>query len=445
MTHTGPYGSGNYSLFDFNIYTANLILVFRSNLLYTAVFFLVLITSVVSVLPSFKRYFEPEKRNMLIGLTATFVLNVMMVARHFSSHYLYMSYNLVIFGIVLCISLLPVHKIFRHSLVNKAGIRITCIYLAGFVMLFILIQRIQFSPSFVNPRLKGLEFVTSTVKKTQRIIVLEHSGPFAETALLHGLAYSNGMRPEYALILKNDYPSGYFYNASQDIVYDWIHEYDPADLFSRSRETYIYYSSAKDTFPALLQARIEDLQQKGYINDFRTAYKDAVNRDFIYKIVADTQKLTRSIIGHPVAFLDFDSIAADTSSFTTGLSTANLRRTGLLSGDVFYSGDFSVKLHQGNPYSPAMKIKAKKGWYKITVRRKSADGIGMIVASDKTGTRLYKTNGIASDAGNSWQTVELVFEINNALADEEISIFLWYPGHGTSYFDDLRVVYFEVP
>jgi hypothetical protein len=445
FTHTGSYGSGNYDLFDLQAYTKNLNSILHSNIRFTVVLFLITATTLFSFIPSIGKFIDPKKRKILLGLTLVFVVNIIMVAKHYSFHYLFISYNLVIFGLILWLSVFPFYKFTKHPVLNHVLFKISVVYFISGVLLFSLIRDLQFSPSFSTPRLKGLEYVKSAVGNTQRIIVLESSGPFIETALLFGFAYSNGMKPEYAGILKQHYPASYFYDSAHDYIYDWIHEHNLTELLSRSQKTYLYYHSDKDTMPAGLQVKLNGLKQKGYVTSIKTAFRDPESHDYIYVIESDTQKIAGNTIRHETVLCSFDSLAADSGYFSTSDTAYSISKADMRTTEMAFSGKYSVKLNKDVPYGPGVKIISKKGYYEINVRRFSADNTGFIVATDSTGTRLYKANGIADDVKPDWQSLTLHLNIPDAVIGEEISIFLWYPGRGTCYFDDLGITYFEVP
>jgi hypothetical protein len=444
FTHTGPYGSGRHDLFDFQIFTENLYSIFIANYLFTIVFFLIVVTTLISFLPSLKPFFDPKKRKMLFGLTMVFVLNVLMVAKHYSSHYLVTSYNLVIYGFMLWLSLFPFLKLMKYPILHNVKLKISAVFLTGSLLVFSLIRGIQFSPSLINPRLKALEFVESSVGKTQRIIVLEHSGPFIETAMFQGLAYSGGMKPKNARFLKSAYPVSYFYNIQQDIFHDWINEYNLVYLLSRSPKTYLYYASRNDTFPPILLVRLQNLMQKNYVNSLKTSYKDPESTEYIYEIESNTQQIAGKIIRHESVYCNFEALAQDTNYFFSSDSACKFDKVSVRSADASFSGKYSIKLNKENPYGSGTKIILKKGYYKITIMRHSDDGDGHIVAAGKTGTELYKANAIATTEKDGWDSVELTVDIPEKMIGEEMSVYLWYPGNGTCYFDDLNITYFEV-
>jgi hypothetical protein len=402
---------------------------------------LTIITALVALLTPLKHKIPAEKRRILYGVATVFVLNVLMAAKHFSFHYLFVSYYLVVFGFLLWLYILPLDKLLKYRLLQNEYLRVTLVYFIGMLMLFLLIRGIQFSPSFLNPRLKGLEYVQSHTHNAQRIVILERSCPFIETALFHGLAYSNGMKPVYARILKTLYPSTYFYNVNQNLIHDWINEYNLSDVLSRRNKTYVYNGSKSYTLPPLLKNKLEEFLRKGYVHRVGTAYQDSVHHDYIYEIEADTKKLSGRIIRHETVYCDFESLTADSTAFSASDSAYQLSSAHLRSADRSFSGKFSVKLDKENTFGPGMKIKVRKGYYQIKVKRLSGDSQGLIVTAGKG---IYKYNGISETAIDEWETIVFNVDIPEKFAGEEISIYFWYPATGTCYFDDFSITYFEV-
>ena len=440
--HTGKYGSGNPGFIDISVLRENLRLIFTSNYLFTTCFLISAIIAVLSWLPRFRSRMLPEKRNLVLGLTVVFLLNVTMVAKHYSNHYLMVSYNLIVFGGILLLSVFTDWKVMKPGALASDRIKIAMVFAAGAMLIGSLVHGIHFSPALKNPRLKALEF-TETIKNTPRIIVLENSGPFIETALFHGFAYSGGMRPLYAKILKAHYPGTYFYNVAQDVFHDWIREFNLVGLLSGSSKTYLYYASKKDTIPPLLMARLNKLNQGKEILSLRTAYKNPAVREYIYEIDVHQPSMTGKIKMHEGVFCDFEDAVSDTAPVYETKSIIKFEKTPVRSEEKAYSGKFSIKLNQENPYGPGTKIMLKKGYFEITAMRNSEDGDGFIVAADKTGA-FYKANAFANAGTGGWESLGLTVDVPEQMEGQEISVYLWYPGKGNCFFDDIRITWFEI-
>jgi hypothetical protein len=262
--------------------------------------------------------------------------------------------------------------------------------------------------------------------------------------LLQGCTYSGGLKPQNARFLKKAYPVTYFYNVQQNNFHDWINEYNLVDLLLRSHKTYLYYASRYDTFPPVLLAQLQSLIQKNYVNALKTAYKDSVSREYIYELESNIPNITGKITRHEPVFCNFETLSQDTGYFVSSDPVYKFDKAFLRSPIASFSGKFSIKLNQENPYGPGTKIKLKKGYYSITALRHSVDGNGFIVAADNTGTALYKANAIADDENPDWNSVKLTVDVIDKMIGEEIAVYLWYPGKGTCYFDDLSITYYEV-
>jgi hypothetical protein len=124
-------------------------------------------------------------------------------------------------------------------------------------------------------------------------------------------------------------------------------------------------------------------------------------------------------------------------------SIIKFEKTPVRSEEKAYSGKFSIKLNQENPYGPGTKIMLKKGYFEITAMRNSEDGDGFIVAADKTGA-FYTANAFANAGTGGWESLGLTVDVPEQMEGQEISVYLWYPGKGNCFFDDLRITWFEI-
>jgi hypothetical protein len=200
-----------------------------------------------------------------------------------------------------------------------------------------------------------------------------------------------------------------------------------------------------DTFPPVLLERLQNLKQKNCVRSVKTSYKDGSGREYIYEIETNVPVITDKIIRHKPVNCNFETWSPDTVYFVTLDSACQFDKTHLRTSLNSFSGKFSIKLNKENPYGPGTKIMLKKGFYRISVMRHSDDdGDGFIVAADKTGTELYKANAIALGQQEGWDILALTVDVPEKMIGEKISVYLWYPGTGTCYFDDINITYFEV-
>jgi hypothetical protein len=441
--HSGNYGSGKADIIDFTLFVRHIGSILTANYLYTACFVLIIGTMFASRILRLKSRIDPKKRMILQGLSLVFLVNGLMVAKHFSGHYLIISYNLVAFGFLLLLHIYSDLGVFGKAF-QVVPFRSALVLLAGILLVMSLVLRIHFSKAFVNPRLKALEFVEKTAKRTPRIIVLENPGPFIETALFHGFAYSGGMRPVYAGILKKNYPGSFFYNKAQDIFHDWTNELNLIDLLSRNSKTYLYYSSKNDTLPPNLVARLNDLIHRDCILDVKPVYNNPERGEYIYVIDANKRELAGKITKHEIAGCNFEKLTSGRDRYVSSDSTYKFTRADLQSSEAAFSGGFSLRLNPENPFGSGIKLIAQNGYYKVSVMRHCDDDNGLIVAADETGTELYKANSLADSEDHGWDSLNLTIDIPEKIIGKEISIYLWYPGKGTCFFDDLNITYFEI-
>jgi hypothetical protein len=403
LTHTGIYGSGNTGLFDPKIYLLNIQKILTVNTLYSIAFILTIITAFTFLNKSFRLSADVRKRRIITGLALTYILNLVMVARHYSIHYLFTSFNLTIFSLVLIASFIPAVR-FKIRTNGIPGM----IYFSGVILVIFLVYKIEYSPKFENPRLQSVKLVQSTIKEAQRIIVLENSGPFIETALYHGFAYSAGMMPVYASVLKEKYPVTYFYNIGEKRLHDWIYDYNLIQVLSADTITYVYSPLKSNTLPEDMMNGLRVLEKKGCIR-ISAIYSDTVFHDRICKISADTRLLKSMIAYFPLI-----------NSVDT------------------------VFLNKNNPYGPVTKLKAQKGFYVISALRNSSDHYGSIVADDEIGLPYYRSNALPSGKKDGKESIVLIVDVPEELVNRTLKIYLWYPGKSNCTFHHFKIEFFKV-
>jgi hypothetical protein len=443
--HSGRYGSGEAIIIDFQEYKRNLGLVFTHNYIYTAGFLLALIALLVSILPGLKLKGKPNRKKILLGLVVVYILNALMVAKHFSVHYLILSHNLVVFGFLLSIFVLWDAGIFGRFDKIASGFSLTIVLMTATGLLFHLIINVDYSPHLKSPRLKALEFIDDTIRNNQRIIVHEiNAYPFIEIALFHGYAYSGGMRHQYINILKKNYPRTYFYESNPDRLVQWDNEQDLTEVLSGSAKTYIFYHFNKDTIPGLLLEKLNKLKEEKGVLSVKTVFKNPETKECMYEIETDSSKLANRIIRHEVTCCDCEKTSRDLHFFLSADSMYSFDKAWLRSSEASYSGDYSLKLTSRESFGMDTRITVRPGFYEISAVRKSLDEHGLIVASGEQGSNFYKATESAVPVSDGWANIRLNFTVPMEMAGRVISVYVWYPGDTTCYFDDLKISYKEI-
>jgi hypothetical protein len=443
--HSGRFGSGEANIIDFKEYKENLGLIFTHNYIYTAGFILAIIALPISILPGKKYNIKANRQKILLGLVVVYILNALMVAKHFSIHYLILSHNLVVFGFLLSLYIFSDAGIFGKFEKITSKFRLAFVFITAASLLFSLIRKVDYSPNLKTPRLAALKFVENEIRNDQRIIVHEiNSYPFMEVALFHGYAFSGGMKHHYINTLKRNYPRTYFYYLNPDRLVQWDNEQELTEVLSGSDKTFLYCICNEDTIPGPLLERLNTLREDKGVLSLKTVFKNPETRECIYEINTDSSKLAERITRYDVTFCNCEKISADQKFFLSRDSLYRFDKAQSRSSEASYSGDYSLMLTRKESYGLDTRITVKSGFYKVSVMRKSADGHGLIVASGEAGSNFYKAIESAVPVSEGWEIISLNFIVPREMAGRAISVYVWYPGDSTCYFDDLKISYCEV-
>jgi len=107
-----------------------------------------------------------------------------------------------------------------------------------------------------------------------------------------------------------------------------------------------------------------------------------------------------------------------------------------------HSGKYSVVASKASPYvfSHTIKNTGPDLFFRVSVWRKSKEGHGVIVVSDKTAKKLYQVIGdpVEKDK-NGWEKLELEFFTPPNFISEDVKIYCWSNSGDTVYYDDIEI------
>jgi hypothetical protein len=401
--HTGQYGSGGTGVINMPVFAANLGRIFLANGWFTVSFAVVAGTVFFTAFPRFRE--NGRRVRLLRGILAVFIMNILMVAKHFSAHYMIISHSFAIIGLM--ISLGVIHDIFHpHRQLRKSS-ELLLVVVGSACLIAWMISAVGYSPRLRNPRVESLAWAKSPLP---RIIVLESPGPFRETALYHGMSFSGEMKGRYAVLLRRLYPNTFFYYPGEDKIVDWSHDVNMNSLISRFPEINLFYTSRKDTIPASLAATLETLRAQGWITSVKILQRNTITSEYLYRIESDTAK-ARDLI----------------TEYREEVPS-----------------ELPLRLNHATPYGANMKFRLKKGYYELNVMRKSTDNKGALVVADTKGMGLYSSVESPVATVKGWDHLTLLLNVTQEMEGREVQLYLWYPGKKECIFKDLRITRFEI-
>jgi hypothetical protein len=133
--HTGNYGSGELGIINAKNFVQNLRLAFSHNYIFSAGFLLILLTVFFILLPKYRQNIKSNDVKVLSGLLISLIINLIMTSKHYSEHYLIISHNLIVFGILLSVFTLVRIDILKQWQTITNSIKTIIVFNIGLVLL----------------------------------------------------------------------------------------------------------------------------------------------------------------------------------------------------------------------------------------------------------------------------------------------------------------------
>ena len=248
-THTGHYGQGDAGFANWNEFFNNLLIIVQDNWIFTFTFFFISIiliraginysqnSIIISQKTGNKSVGLPHTRT-LFGIWIAILLQVFLVSKHYTSHYL-----------------IPVHLLVIPAwiiLINVYFIKIIPAYTFKWIPLlftiFLLVKAVRlynFAPGLKQPA----KLLLNIVKPYQYDLLLLDCGitsPFPQPALFFGVNYTGDQAPLYFTELEKNYKDFYFVRPGLEKLNGWRTEVLPEDVLKNNMQ--ILYYSTNDKF-----------------------------------------------------------------------------------------------------------------------------------------------------------------------------------------------------
>lgn len=222
--HSGAYGSGPVTIIDPSLYLNNIKLALSDNVIFSIILFISVIFIITNI--TISRYRDHAKQGLefkiLISLTVTQIIQILLVSKQYSSHYLIPS--LMLTGVIIVFLIINVKKIFNFRPSRKY-------YFGVIVTIF------AFSYYSVNT-FSSVASLIEKIKNDQMSVVNTANDAYKNYAKIyyyrssaHGYALKFGndfSGNEYSHSLNQQYPNSYFYNIWDKKYYNFSSE--PIDL-----------------------------------------------------------------------------------------------------------------------------------------------------------------------------------------------------------------------
>jgi hypothetical protein len=437
-THTGQYGSGEAKWFDATIYLRSLGQMIAKE--WTFALHVLLIP--VGWLVIFRRKLKGQMPRIYLALSVATLLQMAVVARHYSFHYL-----MPVFAMAMPLHLLFWLKIFQMK-IESWSLRMVAfsamILVAGvFGRLFVMNH---FSAGIVNPVNRTSAAVRTQIQGTH-IIISDYKNGFAlpEPALRFGLAYCGpAAKAKYAPILAAHYSGNYYWNQREGFS-DWNGNRLGGDVFAGHEKVYLY---ANTSGCGISLQKIDEMIGLSGVSGFltnREVFRNEQSGEVIVEAEVDTAQLRK--LNHPVLALEanMEELTDDHIFFRTNNPDFAIRVGGMWSDKKARSGVHSLLLTQSAQFGGNILIPVKLGRrFKLEFLQRSTDGEqALAVASASKSDVFYKTSAPAQNNPEGWARAELNVSLPVDFQEEALNFYFYNPASDSVWIDDISLKVFE--
>lgn len=283
IIHTGEYGQGDASFINWSTFTGNIKTIWGST---HNLFYLLILIIFSSAIFFFRK--KTASDNILfrtsVGITVAIILQIALVSKHYSYHYLIPSLAFVPMLIVL-----PIEMVSRMYPTKWNKKLILAIVIFGFIpgvnkQLTSAQIRTTGIGEEMDAKRETWHVASSLEKNSIKIIVSQNYGsPFREYALLYSTAWAaNSLKPSYYQELIKLFPNTYQFTTWDDKFQHWGDEFNPEEIQQKGLPVYIYLERNADE---LYNRTIAKLDPEHHYVFARTAvFINSANKEAIYQL-----------------------------------------------------------------------------------------------------------------------------------------------------------------
>ncbi len=436
FTHTDRYGKGEEGFVDVDSFFTNLGRTFNEDNVLTSGFGLALLVIFAGFLGIRKIDIKSKAFRLLISIMTASVLMILLVAKHYSFHYLLpvQMCMVTIWMLVIVLWFGSDESIFKKT----AGILCTAIVLC--LLLYRTLYFYIYSPDRYAVSSSSLVEAVTFDNDIPRIIGaanFHNHCALPEMALRFGLVYSGAPGPMYSRILKEKYPDTYYFNPHKGTPDHWLTFIGLEELWKKSKAYYLL-SWVDDQVPLKqIQASLKSLAGNEFEYSIEPIFENEWTKEIFYRI--DHNIPADSIPSYEHLFsCGFETKAEE---FFVCQDSIKLQSAKLQTTELVRSGEYAVELKEKNNYALETMINVKAGeLYKCNVWIHGEDNLS-IIATNEDPQKLYKGSAnVVGQDDEGWKHISLVLKIPAKMHNESMKLYCYKPGKGIVYLDDFEVL-----
>ena len=435
-THSGLYGGGKKQFIDFGTVIPNLRNLQADHKVMFYSFFLIIIFLPFTFIRRFASTPKSKKiRNVILAVTVVELLMMVMLLKHFKSHYATPIIALSLFNYYLIIEFIGESNFFESKKITSYS------YLVLTVFLFF-----SFYPSTVRSikvydEKKEYENqiikIGEIYKNMPKIIFQRYYGtPFVDFSIFQGI-YNSRHYDLYGGRARELFPKSYFYTAEWG-VYDMTYKsHNLTEILAKHKNFILsYYNDDLTTLDSFFK-EIKDSNLEEFY-DYKTLYFNEISK----AVIVQMTKIDNFNPEEQVLSFAWDMESLLESGNREGFWAGK----GKLCEDISLSGKSCQLLDSSAEFGARFTFDSLKDndiVHATVWRFRNGNQSGIVFAADSI-DKLYTLSSEVVEVTDYWDKIELNVIIPSGLSNQKFKIYLWKNDKtGPVYFDDLDIHVFH--
>jgi hypothetical protein len=440
LNHDGHYGTGKEQIINKAEFLSSLGKIFNGDLFFTATYLLLTCAFLVALVRFIiKKSIDRILVRFITGLWVSFTLLILMVAKHFSFHYLIS--GMTFFPLYILISF-RVFNGYRNLDFYKRFQQVISYCLVGLIFSSFLLREGKglFAQSAYRIATSDTRSFMAS-RQGMPVITMSHDhSAFIYPSLWFGIIYSGNLRNQYFEYTKKYYPNWYMYHTENHKLLNWDEEEQATDLLRKHPKVLVYFIEQDSLEEQNILKGFCRTDKGKTVASFKKLYRNNPTQETFYLMEADTTQLAKSIVAKTVISSDLEKMNAEHTEFLSNDVQHNFKKAGQVSSHEYRSGLNSILLNVDNPYGLDMEFDVEPGdFIEASVWRKSSDNDGGIIISAKEISQFYAAGSSICNTSGDWIQIRCRARVPLDFTGRKLTFYLYYTGKKNAYFDDVNI------
>jgi len=441
FTHDGIYGSGKKQVIDPTTFLENLKEVFTHDIVFTSIY--LFLTGALILIVRKKVLTNNANKAILriaAGLWVSTTLLILLVAKHYASHYLIPAE--IFFSLAIVVSWLIIFPSFEFDQITKRQKRIV-VTVGGLMIGLVAFQQISYAGTFIAQKASMTE-ACNVIKKHKDIPVIScraNQSASIQASICFGFEWAGSLKYKYYAYAKEQYPNSYYYHHDRKTIDYWQEEVPILEIIAKNSKVLVYDIGDQP------EAEKDMLQHFCIAGDtirvakYEQIYSDAETKEHIYLLESDTALAAKQFIPKIISICDFETPLQEKDGQATEEKSYNINAHTLTRKGA-HSGTNALLLTQAYPDGAEIEFTVSPGdFVNARVWRKATNHLGGISYDlcDGTGSEISSLV-VCNHGSDGWEQISCRIRIPRDSLSKRLRLKLTYPLPGEALFDDFSIL-----